>query len=225
MSWSSRWSLPFGTHHLIRRMGKIPKCGFQSHLWIISWIAAAGRMSRWREDAACGVSYCVGNESPPPLLRAATRTPMLLVIQLPLACTQFRLWTLAETFSSWDCTTPNSFCFLFGGLNAAPSHPGRTGAIQIYFAHSPLSWGICLSAYTDTWFNTSWPTLRNTGHIFATGWSDAAVISRNRVHGLACQALCQVISAFWEPSKLLSLPFLQKDLESSQSHPPSPPPF
>lgn len=51
--------LPFGTYHLIRQMGKkYPGVVSQSHLWIISWIAASRRMSHWQEDAACGVSSC-----------------------------------------------------------------------------------------------------------------------------------------------------------------------
>lgn len=58
MSWSACWSLPSGTYHLIRQMGKKPKCGAQSHLRITSWIAVSRRMSHWQEDAAWGAPYC-----------------------------------------------------------------------------------------------------------------------------------------------------------------------
>lgn len=92
---------------------------------------------------------------------------MQLVIQPSLACTQFGLLTPAETLLPLDCVTLIQCSFLFGVVAASFVHPVGTGLFQLYFAYSPLSWGICLSAHTDTCPNASWPTLKETGHIFA----------------------------------------------------------
>lgn len=58
VSWNSHCSLPFGTYHLIRQMGKNTQVWFpitfinnklDCHFW---------RMSPWQEDTVCGVCYC-----------------------------------------------------------------------------------------------------------------------------------------------------------------------
>lgn len=86
------------------------------------------------------------------------------------------------------------FFFLLGAINASPAHPGRTSLIQIYFARSPLSQGSWFGAYTNTCSNTSWPTWRKTGHLFAMGRSDAIVTRRSKVHFPVCQALCPIFT-------------------------------
>lgn len=150
-------------------------------------------MSHWQEDAAWGTFNSAGQWTPSPLLRAANRIQVLLVIQLSLACTQFGLLTLPESLLSWDCVTPDlvflPFWCCYGLLCPrceARAHRALLFSFSLELAH------LSRSKY---WHMSKCRLANLEGHWshLCQGVKDAAVTRRNSVHGSAC-------ALFYHPS-------------------------
>lgn len=92
-------------------------------------------------------------------------------------------WNLAETLSSWDYVTLTQFSFLVL-LKASLARPVRTGLIQLYFAHCPLSWDTSQGMY---WHKSKCQSAKLEGHLshLCQEMKDASLTRRKRIHSSA----------------------------------------
>lgn len=169
-SWSSTWSLPFGTYHLIRQMGKntqvcFPILFMNNQLDCSFWqdVTLTGGCSARHVLLCCAVT-------PDTFALCCYQNSKLLVLQLSLAYTQFGLLTPGETLLPWDCATCDPVFFPFCAINASPPHPVRLVWSSFILLTLPLA-GASVSAHTRTCIQIwTGQTGGNCGHIFVRGW-------------------------------------------------------
>lgn len=156
------------------------------------------------------------NESPPPLPRAATRTPVLLVIQLPLACTQFGLSSLVETFLSWDCATPDSVFLSSWCYSCLPCPPWENWSDPAWVRSSSLELGHLSQCIKWHMSNYQLGNLENWSHL-SHGELWRCCNREEQSPWFILSSPSPTLSSLWKTSNLLPLPYLRKGLAVASS--------